>query len=70
MEIVNCSLQGSLRHTLQEVRPHALLGVPRVWEKMQEGLQDLGRNASSLRKSLAKWAKGVGLKANYAKMDG
>jgi long-chain-fatty-acid--CoA ligase ACSBG len=33
------ALKGSLLDTLQEIRPTIFFGVPRVWEKIQEGMQ-------------------------------
>ena len=55
---------------LREVRPDFFLGVPRVWEKMQERMQAAGAGASPLRKRLVAWARGVGLKAGYAEQRG
>ena len=46
------------------------LGVPRVWEKMQENMQNAARSVTGLKKKIGAWAKGVGKKANYAKMLG
>ncbi|XP_076465017.1 LOW QUALITY PROTEIN: long-chain-fatty-acid--CoA ligase ACSBG2-like [Babylonia areolata] len=64
------ALKGSLATTLREVRPHVILGVPRVWEKMQETMQNASRRASGFKRKMGKWAKGVGYKANYALMNG
>ncbi|XP_053708910.1 long-chain-fatty-acid--CoA ligase ACSBG2 isoform X1 [Synchiropus splendidus] len=58
------ALKGSLVTTLKEVRPTAFMGVPRVWEKMQESMQSAGSKASILRRKVAVWAKSVGLKKN------
>ena len=38
-----------LPENLREVRPHLFLGVPRVWEKIQAGMQAAGAQASPLR---------------------
>ena len=56
--------------TLKEVQPHVFLGVPRVWEKMQESMQNADRSVTGLKRKIITWAKGVGKKANYAKMLG
>lgn len=65
----NISSQGSLTATLREVRPTSFLGVPRVWEKIQEGMKDIGAKSSLVKKKIADWAKGIGLQASYNTMD-
>jgi len=47
--------------TLQAARPTVFLGVPRVWEKINEKLVSIGRKSGSLKKYIADWAKEVGL---------
>ena len=42
----------------------------RVWEKIAEGIQLIGRNTKGLKKRLSSWAKGIGYKGNYAKQSG
>uniref|UniRef100_UPI0037E9998B long-chain-fatty-acid--CoA ligase ACSBG2-like isoform X1 n=1 Tax=Semicossyphus pulcher TaxID=241346 RepID=UPI0037E9998B len=64
------ALKGSLVNTLKEARPTCFLGVPRVWEKMQEKLKAVGAKASPLRRSVASWAKSIGLQYNYSVMNG
>jgi len=60
------ALKGSLGQTLKEVRPTAFLGVPRVWEKIMEKMQEVGRQTTGVKKSIAEWAKSKGLEGNYA----
>jgi long-subunit acyl-CoA synthetase (AMP-forming) len=55
---------------LREVRPHFFLGVPRVWEKIQAGVQAAGAEAGPLRRRIAAWARGVGLTGGYADQEG
>ncbi|XP_029773229.1 long-chain-fatty-acid--CoA ligase ACSBG2-like [Suricata suricatta] len=64
------ALKGTLISTLQEVRPTAFLGVPRVWEKMQERVKEAGARFSSLRKKVFTWGRVVGLKINTKRMLG
>ncbi|XP_036385708.1 long-chain-fatty-acid--CoA ligase ACSBG2-like [Megalops cyprinoides] len=64
------ALKGSLVNTLREVRPTTFLGVPRVWEKMQEKMKAMGARASMIRRKVANWAKSVGLQASYNIMNG
>jgi len=59
-----------LGDNLREVRPHFFLGVPRVWEKIQAGIQAAGALASPLRKRIAAWARGVGRAAGDADQAG
>lgn len=59
-----------LGENLREVRPHFFLGVPRVWEKIQAAIQAAGAEASTLRKYIVRWARGVGLQAGYAEQQG
>ncbi len=55
---------------LREVRPQFFLGVPRVWEKIQAGIQAAGAQSSPLRRRIAAWARGVGRAAVEADMAG
>jgi len=55
---------------LREVRPHFFLGVPRVWEKIQAGIQAAGAQASPLRRRIVAWARGVGRAAGAAAQAG
>ncbi|XP_056233184.1 long-chain-fatty-acid--CoA ligase ACSBG2-like isoform X2 [Seriola aureovittata] len=64
------ALKGSLATTMREVRPTYFLGVPRVWEKIQEKIRAIGAKASPMRKRVADWAKSIGLQYNYSAMNG
>ncbi|XP_040273720.1 long-chain-fatty-acid--CoA ligase ACSBG2 isoform X3 [Bufo bufo] len=64
------ALKGSLVNTLKEVRPTAFMGVPRVWEKMQEKMKSVAAKSSTIRRKVASWAKGVGLETNLKRMNG
>ncbi|XP_069914837.1 long-chain-fatty-acid--CoA ligase ACSBG2-like isoform X4 [Oryctolagus cuniculus] len=64
------ALKGSLVKTLQEVRPTAFLGVPRIWEKMHETIAQSVSKSSGLKKKVFSWAKNVGLRVNTRKMMG
>ena len=48
---------GTLIENLQRVRPTKFFGVPRVWEKLAEGLQNAGKDTKGLKKFIANWAK-------------
>ena len=64
------ALQGSLVETLQHARPTMFLGVPRVWEKLEERLKELSSQSSMLLQKIAAWAKGKGYQNAVAKMAG
>lgn len=54
------ALKGSLTTTMKEVRPTFFFAVPRVWEKIQEKMVQIGRDNSALKKRIGAWAKGLG----------
>lgn len=56
----------ALGDNLKEVRPTIFLAVPRVWEKIQAKMQAAAKGNSGLKKKIATWARGVGLKGGYA----
>jgi long-subunit acyl-CoA synthetase (AMP-forming) len=56
----------SLGETLREVRPHYFLGVPRVWEKIQEKIMAAGARNPPLKKKIAAWARRQGMVGGYA----
>ncbi|KAG8519050.1 Long-chain-fatty-acid--CoA ligase ACSBG2, partial [Galemys pyrenaicus] len=64
------ALKGTLLGTLQEVKPTAFLGVPRIWEKMEEKLKETNARSSRLRRKVFSWARAVGLKTNTKRMLG
>jgi long-subunit acyl-CoA synthetase (AMP-forming) len=59
-----------LKDNLLEVRPHFFFAVPRVWEKMQAGIQAAGAQNTGLKKKIATWARGVGLAGGRAEQEG
>eukprot|EP01038_Epipyxis_sp_PR26KG_P015852 gene15852-21480_t len=61
------ALKGTLTKTMKEVRPTFFFGVPRVWEKIQEKMVQLGRETTGIKKSISTWAKGVG--AEHSKLQ-
>ena len=59
-----------LGDNLREVRPTYFLGVPRVWEKIQAKMVAAGAQNPPLKKKIAAWARGLGLRAGYAEQNG
>lgn len=64
------ALRGSLGTTLKEVRPTLFLGVPRVWEKIMEKMQEIAKSVTGVKKSISTWAKAKGLEGGYAIQKG
>jgi long-subunit acyl-CoA synthetase (AMP-forming) len=65
-----CEDLSELGNYLKDVHPTVFFGVPRVWEKMQAKMTEVAKNNSWLKKKIAAWARGVGLRAGYAKQKG
>ena len=59
-----------LGENLREVRPHFFFGVPRVWEKIQAGIEAAGAQNPPLKKKIAAWARRQGLAGGYADQQG
>jgi long-chain-fatty-acid--CoA ligase ACSBG len=66
------ALKGTLGETLRAVRPTLFLGVPRVWEKIEEKMRAMGAAAQGgfLKKALVDWCKSIGLAAYYNRQAG
>ncbi|XP_026924115.2 long-chain-fatty-acid--CoA ligase ACSBG1 isoform X3 [Acinonyx jubatus] len=58
------ALQGSLVNTLREVEPTSHLGVPWVWEKIMERIQEVGAGSGFIRRKMLLWAMSVTLEQN------
>ena len=58
-----------LGDALREVRPHFFLGVPRVWEKIQERIIAVGAKNPPLKKKISAWARRHGLAGGYAEQQ-
>jgi len=64
------ALKGTLLQSMQEARPTLFMGVPRVWEKLHEGMRDKGRLVKGLKKKISQEAKKAGLKHHLEGKDG
>jgi len=58
-----------LGDNLREVRPTLFLGVPRVWEKIQEKIVAAASKNTGLKKKIGAWARKQGLAGGYAEQD-
>ena len=63
------ALKGTLLETLKEARPTIFFGVPRVWEKVMEGMRDKGRATKGLKKKIATNCKKAGLEHHLNNRD-
>lgn len=52
-----------LAQNLPEVKPTIIFGVPRVWEKVYDGITGQLESATGIKKQLVNWALSVGKKA-------
>ena len=64
------ALQGSLIETLVEAQPTRFIGVPRVYEKIADKLQEVAAKGGRLQKAVSSWAKEAALEEHRARMRG
>ena len=64
------ALKGTLIDNLKEYKPTKFMGVPRVWEKIEERMKEVGKNNQGVKKMVANWAKGEGTKHHEILMRG
>lgn len=50
--------------TLREVEPTSHMGVPRVWEKIMERIQEVAAQSGFIRRKMLRWAMSVTLEQN------
>jgi long-chain acyl-CoA synthetase len=55
---------------LPEVQPRLMLSVPRLWEKMMEGVLIKVKNSPPAKKKLAEWSLSVGARVSNIKLAG
>ena len=64
-----CVWQGTLLNTIRECRPTVFFGVPRVWEKFQERVEQTAKQLRGIKRILFQWARGVGLRDGQLVMN-
>lgn len=64
------AMKGSLVNTLREVRPTFFFGVPRIFEKIQEKMIQMGKSSGAVKRLVADWAKKTGLQHNLRALEG
>ena len=55
---------------MKRVRPTSFLGVPRVWEKIAEKIQETGKSNKGLKKIIEDWAKSAATKHHTMVREG
>ncbi len=61
---------NELAARLPQVRPHTMFGVPRVWQKIHEGLTKKLGEATGTKAKLAAWSLKIGREVALQEMDG
>ena len=64
------AMKGSLIQTLVQVRPTFFMGVPRVFEKIQEKIMAAGAQSGALKQVIGAWAKRVTFQHHLNQMAG
>jgi len=64
------ALQGTLLKTLVEAKPTLFFGVPRVYEKIQEKMMEVGKANTGVKKKVGDWAKASSFEHHQALMEG
>ncbi|KYN09718.1 PREDICTED: very long-chain-fatty-acid--CoA ligase bubblegum-like [Trachymyrmex cornetzi] len=64
------ALKGTLINTLLVAQPTFFVGVPRVWEKIYEKMQENAHNNGVIKTCIAKWAKAQALHYYTNKING
>ncbi len=63
-------MKGSLTLSLIAAQPTWFFGVPRVYEKIYEKMQEVGKENKGMKKTIATWAKGKGAQYTEAQQFG
>lgn len=56
--------------TLREVKPTTFYGVPWIWERLLDNLKTSQLACTPFRRTVNKWAMGLGLETNRRRMLG
>ena len=64
------ALRGTLTATMKKAKPTVFVAVPRVYEKIMEGVTATSAKNSGLKKCIATWACGVGYRTALTRQYG
>ncbi|CAK9293852.1 unnamed protein product [Gordionus sp. m RMFG-2023] len=62
--------KGTIVKYLQQIRPTLFVGVPKVYEKIAEKMQELCDKMSGAKKAITDWANDIGWEGSIAEMKG
>eukprot|EP00096_Caligus_rogercresseyi_P013590 TRINITY_DN6222_c0_g1_i1.p1 TRINITY_DN6222_c0_g1~~TRINITY_DN6222_c0_g1_i1.p1 ORF type:complete len:650 (-),score=139.39 TRINITY_DN6222_c0_g1_i1:110-2059(-) len=63
------ALKGTLTNTLRDARPTLFVGVPRVYEKIQEKMMETAKSTKGFKRIVGKWAKDTGYRYNKSLIE-
>ena len=55
---------------MKEAKPTKFLGVPRVWEKIREKMEEAGSKSGPVKRALVQWAKNAAYKRQNLILEG
>lgn len=64
------ALRGSLTETLQKAKPTVFVAVPRVYEKMVEGIKAVGAKSGFIKQKISAWARDIGYRTAMTRQYG
>merc|ERR1719430_198189 len=64
------ALKGTLVENIKYYKPTRFLGVPRVWEKIEEKIKLAGKDTKGVKRKVADWAKREALKHHLERNAG
>ena len=55
---------------MKEAKPTKFLGVPRVWEKIRENMEEAGSKSGPVKRAIVQWAKNAAYNHQNLILDG
>ena len=54
------ALKGTLVDSMKKAKPTVFVAVPRVYEKMVDGIKAVGAKGGAIQKAISSWARSIG----------
>lgn len=64
------ALRGSLTDTLRKAKPTVFVAVPRVYEKMVDGIKAVGAKSGFIKRTISSWARDIGYRTAMTRQYG